>query len=232
VAVMMRLGLLGGSFNPIHNCHLTIAAETRDALGLDRVLFVPTGDPPHKASDSLAPAVHREAMVRLAIKDEPSFGISDIELRRTGKSYSIDTIRILQAEMGPSAELFFVIGLDAFLDLPSWKEAENLLLACRFIVVSRPHLAFERLLTMPLFPPVEPDQLSALDRGEIRRLSVRISGGKDLTLLRLSPCHISASEIRQRIGERRSLASVLPLSVESYIIQHGLYLEDSDRTGS
>jgi nicotinate-nucleotide adenylyltransferase len=228
----MRLGLLGGSFNPIHNCHLTIAAETRDALGLDRVLFIPTGDPPHKASGSLAPAGHREAMVRLAIEGEPSFGISDIELRRAGKSYSIDTIRMLQAEMGPSAQLFFVIGLDAFLDLPSWKEPENLLHTCHFIVVSRPHLAFARLLTMPLFPPVEPDRLTALDCGRMQRLSVPISRGKELTLLRLPPCHISASEIRQRIGERRSLAGVLPLSVESYIIRHGLYLEDSDRTGS
>jgi nicotinate-nucleotide adenylyltransferase len=229
---MMRLGLLGGSFNPIHNCHLTIAAETRDALGLDRVLFIPTGDPPHKASDSLAPGVHREAMVRLAIKDEPFFGISDIELRRAGKSYSIDTIRILQGEMGPATELFFMIGLDAFLDLPSWKEADKLLRACHFIVVSRPNVAFERLVTMPLFPPVDQDKLSALDHGLTRLLSVLVSGGKELTLLQLPPCHISASEIRQRIREHCSLASVLPLSVESYIIQHGLYLEDSDRTGS
>ena len=229
---MMRLGLLGGSFNPIHNCHLTIAAQTRDALNLDRVLFIPTGDPPHKDLGSLAPARDREAMVRLAIAGEPSFGVSDIELRRLGKSYSIDTIRALQAEMGPASELFFVIGLDAFLDLPSWKEADTLLRTCRFVVVSRPHVLFRQLATMALFPPANHEELSALDRGATPCLSIPVPGGEMLTLLRLPPCHISASEIRQRIRERRNVADVLPLSVQSYIIQHCLYSEDADRTTS
>lgn len=228
----MRLGLLGGSFNPIHNGHLTIAAQTRDALELDRILFIPTGDPPHKASGSLAPAPHRKAMVQLAIEGEPTFGLSDIELRRAGRSYSIDTICALKNQIGPTAELFFVIGLDAFVDLPSWKEAEKLLRACHFVVVSRPHSTFERLVTMPLFPPVDPDKLGALDRGLAHRLPVPVPGGEDLTLLRLPPCHISASEIRQRIRQGHSVANVLPPSVESYIIQHGLYSEDTDRTGS
>jgi nicotinate-nucleotide adenylyltransferase len=229
---MMRLGLLGGSFNPIHNCHLTIAAQTRDALNLDRVLLIPTGDPPHKDLGSLAPARHREAMVRLAIEGEPSFGLSDIELRRQGKSYSIDTIRALQAEMGPASNLFFVIGLDAFLDLPSWKEADTLLRACHFVVVSRPRVSFRQLATMPLFPPADPKALRALDRGATPRLSIPVPGGDMLTLLRLPPCHISASEIRGRIRERRTVEDVLPLPVQSYIIQHRLYSEDADRTGS
>lgn len=229
---MMRLGLLGGSFNPIHNCHLTIAAQTRDALDLDRVLFIPTGDPPHKHLGSLAPARHREAMVRLAIDGEPAFGISDIELRRQGKSYSIDTIRALQAEIGPASELFFIIGLDAFLDLPSWKEADTLLRTCHFVVVSRPRVSFRQLPVMPLFPPVDHETLSALDEGLTSRLSIPVPGGEMLTLLRLPPCPISASEIRQRIREGRSVADVLPLPVQSYIIQHRLYSEDADRTGS
>ncbi|HJR78082.1 MAG TPA: nicotinate-nucleotide adenylyltransferase [Nitrospiraceae bacterium] len=228
----MRLGLLGGSFNPIHNCHLSVAAQTRDALNLDRILFVPTGDPPHKDSGSLAPARHREAMVRLAIGAEPSFELTDIELRRGGKSYSIDTIRALQTHLGPEAELFFVIGLDAFLDLPSWKEADRLLRACHFVVVSRPGASFERLATMPLFPPVDREQLRTLDRGEAHRLTVPVPDGDRLTLLRLAPCLVSASEIRQRIRARRSVADVLPPPVQSYIIQHGLYLEDADHTGS
>lgn len=228
----MRLGLLGGSFNPIHDGHLTIAAQTRDALHLDRILFIPTGDPPHKAPGSLAPAHHRAAMVRLAIEGEPSFELSDIELRRTGTSYSIDTVRALQAHLGAGTELFFLIGLDAFLDLPSWKEAETLLRACHFVVISRPRVTFDRLAAMRLFPPVDRDQLRALDSGLASRLSVPIPGGGGLTLLRLPPCDISASEIRQRIREGRSPANVLPPSVGSYIIQHGLYSEDSDRTGS
>lgn len=226
----MRLGLLGGSFNPIHDGHLAIAAQTRDALHLDRILFIPTGDPPHKAPGSLAPATHRAAMVRLAIEGKPSFELSDIELQRTGTSYSIDTVRALRGQMGPATALFFLIGLDAFLDLPSWKEADTLLRACHFIVISRPRVTFERLAAMPLFPPVDRDRLRALDNGLAHHCSVPIPGGGELTLLRLPPCEISASEIRQRIREGRSLANVLPPSVESYIIQHDLYSEDSDRT--
>jgi nicotinate-nucleotide adenylyltransferase len=229
---MMRLGLLGGSFNPIHNCHLKIAAQTRDALRLDRILFIPAGDPPHKTPGSLAPAIHREAMVRLAIEGEPSFGLSDIELRRTGRSYSIDTVRALRSALGPAADLFFITGLDAFLDFPSWKEADTLLRACHFIVVSRPRTAFQQLITIPLFPPADPEQLRALDSGLAHRLSVPVPRGSELTLLQLRPCDISASEIRRCVRQGVSLADMLPLPVESYIIQHGLYLEDNDRTGS
>jgi nicotinate-nucleotide adenylyltransferase len=230
--VMTRLGLLGGSFNPIHNCHVSIAAQTRDALGLDRILFIPAGDPPHKIPGTLAPAIHREAMVRLAIEGEPSFGLSDIELRRRGRSYSIDTVRALKSQLGRGTDLFFIIGLDAFLEFASWKEADTLLQACNFIVVSRPRAAFEQLIAMPLFPPADPVQLRALDRGQAHRLSVPISGRHALTLLRLPPCDISASEIRRRVRQGRSLADLLPIPVESYIIQQGLYSEDNDRTGS
>ncbi|MBX3345648.1 MAG: nicotinate (nicotinamide) nucleotide adenylyltransferase, partial [Nitrospira sp.] len=119
----MRLGLLGGSFNPVHRCHLSIAQSARQLLALDRVLFIPTGDPPHKQSGTLAEARHRYRMVELAIRGIPEFALTDIEIRRTGKSYSIDTVRAIQQEYGPDTSLFFIIGLDAFLDLPSWKEA-------------------------------------------------------------------------------------------------------------
>ena len=134
----MRLGLLGGTFNPIHRCHLTIAGQARDAMQLDRILSIPAGDPPHKQHQALAPAVHREAMVRLAIEGQSSFAVSDIELRRAGKSYSIDTVRELQQIYGPGALLFFIIGLDVLVDLPSWKEPALLLRSCHFIVLSRP----------------------------------------------------------------------------------------------
>jgi nicotinate-nucleotide adenylyltransferase len=227
----MRLGLLGGSFNPVHYGHLAIAAQTRDALGLTRILFIPAGDPPHKASGSLASAVHREEMVRRAIAGEPSFEVSDIELRRTGRSYSIDTVQSLQVRWGPATELFFIIGLDAFLDLPSWKEPDRLLLACHVVVVSRPCASFGQLAAMPLFADVDRARLEALDRGLIHRLSVPVSGGAAVTLLRLPPCPISASDIRHRITSGRSVADLLPPSVQSYIIQHKLYSEDADRTG-
>ncbi len=98
----MRVGLLGGTFNPVHRCHLTIAGQARDAMQLDRILFIPTGDPPHKDHCALAPAAHRVAMVRLAVEEHPSFAVSDIELRRTGKSYSIDTVRTCRNSTGPA----------------------------------------------------------------------------------------------------------------------------------
>ena len=103
----LRLGLLGGSFNPVHNGHLVIACQTREALGLDQILFVPTSHPPHKPNSSLAPAQDRYEMVRLAIAADPSLAISDVEIRRPGKSYSIDTVRMLQQVYGAQTQLFF-----------------------------------------------------------------------------------------------------------------------------
>lgn len=228
----MRLGLLGGSFNPIHYGHLRLAAQTRDAMHLDRILFIPTGNPPHKPRVSLAPAAHRAAMVRLAIDGEPTFAMSDIELRRDGTSYSIDTIRLLQTQTVPPAQMFFIIGMDAFLDLPTWKEAGTLLRTCHFVVVSRPGITFDRLATMPLCPPIERELIQALDSGRRRDIGVAIPGGGELTLLNLPPCEISASAIRERILIGGGLGDLLPPSVESYIIRHDLYSEDSNRTGT
>lgn len=227
----MRIGLLGGSFNPIHNCHLQIATLVRDRLGLDRVLFIPAGDPPHKPECSLAPAIHRYEMVRVAIEADRTFVISDIEVRRTGKSYSIETIRALHDEHGKGAELFFIIGLDAFLELPSWKEASHLLQSCHFVVVSRPGLSFRLLTTMPLLPPIPEASLFALDGQSQDRVDVPITPTTVVTLLCLPPCEVSASDIRNRLHRRESLAKVLPASVESYIIRHHLYQEDAHRTG-
>ncbi len=227
----MRLGLLGGSFNPIHNCHLQIAALVRDRMRLDRVLFIPAGDPPHKPERSLAPAIHRYEMVRLAIEADRTFAVSDIEIQRTGKSYSIETIRALRNQRAQDDELFFIIGLDAFIELPSWKEAAHLLQSCHFVVVSRPGLSFRLLATMPLFPPVSEASLAALDSRSQDRVDMPITPTTVVTLLYLPPCEVSASDIRSRLYRRESLAKVLPPPVESYILTHGLYREDAHHTG-
>jgi nicotinate-nucleotide adenylyltransferase len=226
----LKLGLLGGSFNPIHNGHLSIAGLVRDALHLDRVLFIPTGDPPHKQLGSLAPAKHRYEMVRLAIADSPSFDISDIEIRRTGKSYSIDTIRELQRHYGPSTQLHFIIGLDAFLDVPTWKEAQTVLSTCRFVVVPRPGQSFRALATLSMLPKLESHALAQLDSRELPRLDIAIPSCPGICCLSLPPCSTSASDIRERIRQGTTLANVLPPSVESYILQYRLYQEDCDRT--
>jgi nicotinate-nucleotide adenylyltransferase len=225
----MRLGLLGGSFNPIHRCHLSIALFAQQHLHLDRILFIPTGDPPHKQPGTLASARHRYRMVELAIQDVPEFALTDMEIRRPGKSYSIDTVRAIQHEYGPDTMLFFVIGLDAFLDLPSWKEAETLLATCQFVVFSRPSVSFRGLAAIPFFQSIRPDTLAALDAAQKERTDEVLSQGQTLTLLRLPPCDVSASEIRRLVQEGRPLANLLPAPVESYILREGLYREDSER---
>ena len=227
----MKLGLLGGSFNPVHHGHLAIARQTREALGLDQILFIPTNHPPHKPNGSLAPAQDRYEMVRLAIASDPSLAISDVEIRRPGKSYSIDTIRLLQQEHGAWTQLFFLIGLDAFLDFPSWREPLTLLELCPFVVLSRPGLSFRSLSTMALLPPIPQTSLADLDAGRISQLEVSL-GTQRLTHLQLPPCTVSASDIRSRIRRGLSVANLLPPLVESYILQHHLYQEDRDRTNS
>jgi nicotinate-nucleotide adenylyltransferase len=161
-------------------------------------------------------------MVRLAIDLDPSLAISDVEIRRPGKSYSIDTIRLLQQEYGVQTQLFFLIGLDAFLDFPSWREPLTLLELCPFVVLSRPGLSFRALSTVALLPPIPYPSLADLDAGRISRLEAPL-GKQRLICLKLSPCAISASDIRSRVRQGLPVANLLPPSVESYILQHHLY---------
>ena len=133
----MRIGILGGTFNPIHNGHLKIAEEVLKRLGLDKILFMPAYIPPHKDKEGIIDARHRIEMVRLAIADNPGFELSFIEIERGGVSYTIDTLRELGHIYGKKAELFFIIGIDAFLEIEAWKDAEALLASCNFIVIMR-----------------------------------------------------------------------------------------------
>ena len=226
----LKVGLLGGSFNPIHNGHLTIAQHVQEHLQLSQVLFIPTGDAPHKRDGTLAPANVRLEMVRLAIADNPFFTVSDIEIQRTGKSYSIDTVLALQHRYGPSTELFFIIGLDAFLDFPTWRQPDELIKICHFVVVSRPKHSFQTLAEMPLLPNLSSLALIQLDAGALNRLDIIVPSSPGVTCLALPPCPTSASEIRQRVRNRLSVANRLPPLVESYILRHSLYQEESDHT--
>ena len=227
----MKLGLLGGSFNPVHSGHLAIAHQTRETLSLDQILFIPTSHPPHKPTGSLAPAQDRYEMVRLAIASHPSLTISDVELRRPGKSYSIDTIRLLRQEYGPDTQLFFLIGLDAILDFPSWRDPRTLLELCSFVVLSRPGLSFRSLSTVRLLPPIPYPSLADLDAERIFRIDVPL-GNQRLICLKQPPCPTSASDIRARIRQGLSVANLLPPLVESYILRHHLYQEECNRTNS
>jgi len=231
-APRLRIGVFGGAFNPIHHCHLTIARQTCERAPLDRVLFVPTGDPPHKALQSLAPAHHRLEMVRVAIASDPHFALSDIEVSRSTKSYSIDTVRLLRREFGTEVDLFFIVGLDAFLEVEGWKQASDLMRAIHFIVVSRPGLSFASLAHLSLLPSIESATLDAFDSSHFDRVDLPLTSMTRLILLRLPPCDISASDIRKRLATGQSVVNLLPDSVRSYILCHGLYREDADRSGN
>jgi nicotinate-nucleotide adenylyltransferase len=229
----MRIGLFGGTFNPVHRCHLEAATQTQRRLRLDRVLFIPSADPPHKLSMSLAPARQRLEMVRIAIMDMPAFQVSDVEMRRPSKSYSIETVHELQREFGPEAELFFIIGLDAFLELHTWKQASELLRACHFVVLARPGSTFSSLLKMSLLPSMDRAPLLALDTQRALQVDVPLPGGMSLILLWIPPCYVSASDIRYRITHQLSLSNLLPAPVESYILETHLYQQEekANRTG-
>jgi nicotinate-nucleotide adenylyltransferase len=229
----MRIGLFGGTFNPVHRCHLEAATQTQRRLRLDRVLFIPSADPPHKLSMSLAPARQRLEMVRIAIRDMPAFQVSDVEMRRPSKSYSIETVHELQKEFGPEAELFFIIGLDAFLELHTWKQASELLRACHFVVLARPGSTFSSLLKMSLLPSMDRAPLLALDTQRALQVDVPLPGGMSLILLWIPPCYVSASDIRYRITHQLSLSNLLPAPVESYILETHLYQQEekANRTG-
>ena len=219
---MSSVGLLGGTFNPIHNGHVAIARQAREVLALDRVVLIPTGDPPHKPHENLAAAKDRFEMVRLAIASDRFLSISDVEVRRSGKSYTIDTIRLLQQEYGPDARLFFLIGLDAFLEFPTWRDPATLLTLCSFVVLSRPGLSFQALSGLPLIPSIPHASLVELDAGRSVRLDVPV-GAQSLICLRLPPNSVSASDIRARIAQGAPTAKLLPPVVESYILQHHIY---------
>jgi nicotinate-nucleotide adenylyltransferase len=220
--VPSRIGLLGGTFNPVHNGHLAIARQTREALQLDCVVLIPTSDPPHKPLEHLAPAKDRYEMVRLAIGSDPSLSISDVDVRRSGKSYSIDTVRLLQPQYGRDTALYFLIGLDAFLELPTWRDPETLLTLCSFVVLSRPGLSFQALSALQLIPRIPQASLVDLDAGHSVRLDIAL-GQQSLICLRLPPSDVSASDIRAKITQGVPTANLLPPAVESYILQHHIY---------
>jgi nicotinate-nucleotide adenylyltransferase len=226
-----KIGLLGGTFNPIHRCHLTLAHEVRQRLKLDQVLFIPTGDPPHKLAVGLAPAEDRLAMVNLALEGEPGLRVSDLEIRRPGISYSIDTVTLLQQEWGANAELYFLIGLDAFLDLSTWRRADHLLASCHFVVVSRAGASFTALSHMEVLPHLDGAALRDLENGRTDSLVFEVPAARRLFLLAIPPCLVSATLIRERLRHGTSLDGLLPAQVESYILRKGLYRENHHLAG-
>jgi nicotinate-nucleotide adenylyltransferase len=221
-----RLGILGGTFNPIHLGHLVLAESFRESLALDRVLFVPAGTPPHKAAPGIAPAVDRYAMAALAVAGHPAFATSDVEVRRSGPSYSVDTLEALAGEW-PGERLFFLMGSDTFLDLLTWHTPERLTAWATLAVGYRAG------------SPFDPDSPAA--RGVLARLGRRAwrrmapGGGPadvieavapgEVLLVETRSLPVSAREIRALLAAGRSVRYLVPPAVADYIAQHRLYGE-------
>ncbi len=214
-----RIGILGGTFNPIHFGHLAAAEEMADRLGLDLVLFIPSFLPPHKQED-MPSAEERQEMVRLAIAGNPRFALSDIEIRRGGLSYTIETIDELRRTRR-DAELCFITGIDSFLEIRTWKEWRRLLTLCTFVVLSREGARFRDLSALQLAPLAETD-LRALDERTLRELAVRTPDAS-LVLATIPRYEISSTDIRDRIRRGRSIKYLLPDAVEAYIIGKKFY---------
>jgi nicotinate-nucleotide adenylyltransferase len=211
----MKIGLFGGTFDPIHWGHLRSAEEVREAFRLDRIIFIPTSIQPLK-SDAASAAAERLAMVRLATADNPAFSVSDIEVKRPGKSFTIDTLRDFAARR-PKASIYFIIGLDAFRDIGRWKDVKALFELAHFIVTSRPGSG-NQFGSAAI--PVAARKSFCYDRP---RDAFRHASGTRLHFLRLTYIAISASEIRSRVRAGKSIRYLVPEKVERYIKRRGLY---------
>lgn len=218
----IRLGVMGGTFDPIHHGHLYIAEETRQALSLNKVLFIPSAAPPHKEGLEITPAIHRLEMTRLATQGNPFFEVSPVEVEMGGKSYSIRTVERLLDIYGPLTEIYFITGVDAFAEISTWYEVDRLLSLCHFVATSRPGFPFSQLLGNPYLPADAAPTLQEMDNGN-PIASISLNTGKSLILLRTLLLEISATNLRNRLGQGKSAKYLLPAPVESYIINHLLY---------
>lgn len=213
-----RLGLFGGTFNPIHYGHLRSAEEVCEALALTRLWFIPASHPPHKNDQGITPFEVRLEMSRLAVGDHPVMSVSDLEGRRPGRSYSIETLRQIRREVGPTWELYFILGLDAILEIATWKDYQDLFTLSHFVVLDRPGYDSQRLEEVflgavhPLFRPLK------VERG------YQHPSGHKVVLQETTLMDISGTGIRKMVRDGRSIRYLLPEAVREYIITHKLYL--------
>ncbi len=201
----VRYGILGGTFDPPHVAHLVVAQEARARLGLQRVYFVPAGQPPHKLGHPITPATDRWAMVQRAIADEPGFALSAVEVERDGPSYTVETLRLLRAAWGPEPALYLIVGWDMLFDLPRWHDPAGVVAEATHVVAAhRPGYQ--------------------ADPAQMRRLEAAVPQlASKLVMLPVPQLEISASEVRQRVASSLPLRYLVPDTVIEYIVDHGLY---------
>jgi nicotinate-nucleotide adenylyltransferase len=201
----LRLGIHGGTFDPIHFGHLLAAEVARETLRLDQVLFAPAGEPPHKQGQPVLPALHRQAMICLAIEDNPAFALSTVDINRPGPHYSVDTIRLLRKEWGTATEeTFFVMGADSLAYFLSWHQPGRIIELCHLAVVARPGY-----------------------RPDLAELESALPGiSQCVDWVEMPVLGISSTELQRRVREGRSIRYQVPAAVARYVAEHGLYQED------
>lgn len=204
------IAILGGTFDPLHIGHLAIAEDARHALQAEQIIFIPAAQQPFKLHNQMTPAADRLAMTHLGIADNPAFTVSDLEIRRGGVSYTVETIERLREEY-PQHELFFIVGADAAASLPLWHQVDRLLSLCQIVVVERPGYTFDLEALIAELPAA-------------RSRLMRIAG---------PALDISASELRERLRSGRPVRYHLPTSIREYIEARGLYQDElHDTTGA
>lgn len=200
----MNIGVLGGTFDPVHNGHLILAEEARARLNLTEIIFVPAGQPWLKADIPILPAEHRLEMLRLAIADKPYFKLSVMEIERAGPSYTVDTIAELREQLSSEDELFFILGWDNLAELPRWREPSRLIRLCYLVAVPIPGYPHPNMKNLEVSIPGVSVRVMLLDKPEV---------------------DISASDIRQRVARGLSVRHLVPEPVNRYIKEHGLYVK-------
>ena len=200
----MRVGILGGTFDPIHLGHLIVAEEVRVRLEVPKILFIPAGNPWLRRGP-VAPAEHRLEMVRLAIKSNPFFELSSLEVQRPGPTYTVDTLTELRERFGEDAEFYFIIGPDALVELPKWKQPGRLIELCWLVGVKRPGAQEVKLEELERAIPGLTSRLILVDEPQIG---------------------ISSTEIRERVTRGLSIRYLVPEEVQDYIYRHRLYLKE------
>ncbi|HEY7535005.1 MAG TPA: nicotinate-nucleotide adenylyltransferase [Thermodesulfobacteriota bacterium] len=220
----IKIGLFGGSFNPIHIGHLRAAEETREILNLEKIYFIPAALPPLKDLTNIAPPRDRLRMIKLAIKGNPFFKTSDIELKREGLSYTIDTIKFFCSKFS-DYELYFIIGSELFPKIDTWKEYKSLFELSNFAVITRPGFSKDLLSTLPL---ALKDEFRYYQR-ENNLTILKHKYSKTLALVQIEGIQLSSTHLRNLINKKRSIKYLVTKEVEQYIKDTKLYLKETHR---
>ena len=216
----MKIGILGGTFDPIHLGHLRTAEEVGENLGLEQVFLIPSASPPHKTNNSVTPFQHRLAMTRMAARTSPLLEALDIEGKRPGLSYTIETLKEIRQMYSPEPELFFILGNDAFLEIETWREYRKLFDYAHFIIIRR--AGHEAGMFDSFLRRLRGDITESNDPGVYTT-----SGGMVIMEMTSTLLEISSTHIRETVAGGRSIHFLVPDTVRKYILQEGLYVGDT-----